>query len=201
MSDAVVVAAPIVVEARDIDVVAEAFVTARPEYKIRKTNSKTFRCTTLAENEGINWKKGLVYMINRYSKGINLEMWAYSPKGGVHLAEFNPKFEALASDTIKCEPLGHARKLRIQILDTATTEEMTTQIVSFLDTIEPTVAEVRALVPAVEPKAKKAKVEVKAETTVDATLPEGTVIEGQVPAEATVAKKSSKSKSKVKVAA
>lgn len=193
MSDAVVPVAPAKAEARDIDVVAEAFVTAHPEYKVRKTASKTFRCTTLAENENVNWKKGLVYMINRFAKGVNVEMWAYSQKGGAHLAEFNGKFEALASDTIKCEPLGHARKLRIQVLDTDTVEVMNAKIVSFLETIEPTVTEVRALVPSVEPKAKKEKV-----VKPDVTLPEGAVTEAPVAITAT--KKSGKAKSKAKAA-
>ena len=188
MSDAVVKAAP---AARSIDVVAELFVKNASAYKIRKTASKTFRCLTLTENENANWKKGLVYMVNRYAKGVNLELWLYSTKGGAHLAEFKDKFEALASDTIKCEPLGHAVKLRTQILDATTEDDADAQIAAFIAAVDPTVTTVRDLVPAAVVKEKKAK---KVKTTpVDTTLPEGVI-------ETTPVAKAPKAKSKAKAA-
>jgi hypothetical protein len=186
MSDGVVTA----VAAREIDAVAAEFMKICPSYKVRKTASKTFRCMTPADDEAANWKKGLVYFITRFSKGVNLEMWCYSTKSGAHLAAYNDRFKALAGDTIKCEPLGHAVKLRIQIKDTADDTAVTEQITAFLATVEPVVTEVRAEIPApvvAEKKAPKAKKEV-------VTPADGTVATEPVKAK-------SKSKSKIKQAA
>ena len=199
MSDPVVaestVSAPVAVVARDVDAVTAAFIAAAPHYKMRKTNSKTFRPITLVTDEDLNWKKGLVFLAARFSKGVNLEFWMYGAKGGAHLAEYNDQISALASDVIKCESCGLAKKLRIQIKDTATDEEMNAQITAFLAAIEPTVNEIREKVQVVvskkETKAKKVK-EVPA-------VPE--IIEGAPVVAETKKSSKSKSKSKVQVAA
>lgn len=204
MSDAVVTA-PAQVVVRDIDLVAKKMMELAPAYTIRKTGSKTFRCLTLAENENENWKKGLVYFMARYSKGVNVEHWLYSTKGGVHLMEYNDLFRALATDQIKCEPCGKAVKLRIQVLDSDTDEVMAQKITDFMNAIEPTVTEVRSkVVVHVSPKkTSKAKAEVAApaEPTpvepVTAVVPEIPSIPEEITEPAPAAPKS-KAKSKAK---
>lgn len=193
MSEAVVKT----VEVRSIDDVAVVFVNnIAPTYKIRKTASTTFRCATLIENEEVNWKKGLVYMITRYSKGVNVEMWLYSSKGGSHLAEYNGKFRALATEQIKCEPCGHAVKLRIQLPDTLTNAEVNTQMHAFFAAVDPTVAEVRGLVPvqAVTEKTTKKAVVPVVSNEVATTDVSGNNVVSEQPAQ------KSKSKSKAKAA-
>lgn len=155
---------------RSIDLIVKTFIETIPAYVQRKTNSTTFRCMTVKENENVNWRKGLVYLTARYSKGVNLEFWLYSTKGGVHLMEHNETFRKLATGEIKCEPCGKAVKLRIQLPDSLSDEEVVAKIKSFTDAIEPTVTEVRAKVPAVVSKKETAEAAKKATAT--ATVPE-----------------------------
>jgi hypothetical protein len=189
MSDPVVPVIP-VVEVRDINVVAEKLVSLAPAYKIRKTESNTFRCVTLSEDEALNWKKGLVYFIARYSKGINLEFWLYDTKGGVGLAQFNDLFRPLAKDGITCEPCGKAVKLRIQLPDADVEEIMITKITGFLAVIEPVATEVRTkIVINVSPK-KTAKAKTVAPAPVTEVAPPNPVLpeipeEPAIPAELT----------------
>jgi len=146
MSDQVVAPVEVkavVVEARDITKVAEMAVLASPNYKIRAGKADTFKNLTLAEDEKTNWKKGLIYLIARYSKGVNFELWMYSTKKGAHLAEFNNLIRPLAVGEVKCETLGHALKLRLQLVDTLTDEEVTAKITAFMTAIEPTLQAIR----------------------------------------------------------
>ena len=165
MSDSVVV--PVV---RDIVSVANKVVQIIPTYKVRAGKAKTFKNLTLIEDEKMNWKKGLIYLLCRFSKGVNLELWMYSTKKGAHLAEFNGRFAALATNGIICDPLGLAKKLRIQLLDSDSDEVVDAKIKAFTDAIEPTVTEVRALVPAPVVSKKETKAESKTDAKVDEVL-------------------------------
>jgi hypothetical protein len=191
MSDSVVVA-PVVPVVRDIAAVAGRVAQIIPTYKVRAGNAKTFVNLTLIEDEKINWKKGLIYLLCRFSKGVNLELWLYSTKGGAHLSQFNDKFRALASDSIKCEKLQHAVKLRIQLLDSDSDEVVDAKIKAFTDAIEPTVTEVRALVPA----PVVSKKETKAESKVEAKTEETPAVEAPTAPAASAPKAKAKSKAK-----
>ena len=131
------------VPARTFEQIANVAVAVMPVYKVRDTKSTTFRCLTLVEDEKINWKKGLVYLIARYSKGVNLEMWMYSTKGGAELAQFNDLIRPLAVGNIKSEALGKALKLRLQLADTMTDEEIETAIKGMMEAVEPTLQAIR----------------------------------------------------------
>lgn len=211
MSDAVV-PAPAQVVVRDIVSVAEAAVRLMPTYKIRKTNSKTFRCLTLAEDENVNWKKGLVYLIARYKAGVNLEMWMYSTKGGAHLAEYNDQIRPLAKGAIKCESLGSALKLRLPLADAMKTEDMEAAILEFMSSVEPTLTELRTKITVhVSKKETKAKAkteataETKAETPVEETKVEAPAAEAPAAKAAPLSKrqqkKAAKREAKAKAAA
>jgi hypothetical protein len=164
--------------AREIDAIAQVAVRLSPAYKIHKTASTTFRCLTLAADEAINWKKGLVYLIARYSKGVNLEMWMYSTKGGAHLADYNDLIRPLATGAIKAESLGKALKLRIQLADTMTDEEVEVAIKGMMDAVEPTLQAIREkIVIAVSKKETK--------KTAKAAAPADETPAPQVPADAT----------------
>lgn len=194
----VVTPAAVVPVVRDIEQILTVALELAPAYKMRKTNSKTFRCMTPIENENANWKKGLVYLAARYSKGINFELWLYSTKKGAHLAEFNDKFRTLANDTIKCEALGLAVKLRVQLPDAMADDVVRSTIEKFLATVEPTVTEVRALVPAVVSKAETAKAaKAAAEAAKTVAVPEVPVVEATTEvAEAPVSKRQAKKAAK-----
>ena len=144
MSDPVIaVTVPVTVSIREINAIADLAVQLVPEYKIRDQKADTFRNLTLAADEKINWKKGLIYLIAQYSKGVNFELWMYSTKGGAHLSEFNDQIRPLAIGAVKCEKLGHALKLRLQLQDTMKDEEVETAIKEFMTRIEPTLNEIR----------------------------------------------------------
>lgn len=199
MSDQTVVAAAVEVKAvvaRDIDVVTEGFIKVNPTYKVRKTESKTFRPITLIENEKVNWKKGLVYLTARFSKGVNLEMWVYNPDGGEGLAKFNGRFQALVSESIVSKPCGKAIKLRCQILDTDTEDEMMAKIEAFSKAVEPTVTEVRAEIPDPVIVSKKETAKVEAPVVPDAEATADAAVEAALNASKPEAKKSGKKSSK-----
>ena len=170
-------AAVVVVPARTIESIANVAVRLSPAYMVRKTASTTFRCLTLAENEKVNWKKGLVYLIARYSKGVNLEMWMYSTKGGAELAQFNDQIRPLATGAIKCESLGKALKLRLQLADSMSDEAVEVAITEMMDAVEPTLQAIREKIVIAVSK-KETKTAAKAAATDEAPAPE-------VPADAT----------------
>jgi len=161
------------VPARTFEQIANVAVAVMPVYKVRDTKSTTFRCLTLVEDEKINWKKGLVYLIARYSKGVNLEMWMYSTKGGAELAQFNDLIRPLAVGNIKSEALGKALKLRLQLADTMTDEEIETAIKGMMEAVEPTLQAIREkIVIAVSKKETKKAEKPAAETTAEAAAPQ-----------------------------
>ena len=165
--------------ARDFAKVAEVAARVSPTYKIRDTKSTTFRCLTLIDNEKVNWKKGLVYLLARYSKGVNLEMWMYSTKGGAELAQFNDMIRPLATGSIKCEALGKALKLRLQLADSLSDEAVETAIKEMMDAVEPTLQAIREkIVIAVSKKETKKAAKPATEATDETPAP-------QVPAETT----------------
>lgn len=145
---------------------------------VRPTNSTGYRILGTKENTELNWRKGLFYVLNQYSKGFNLEMQAYSVKKGAHLAEFNPKFQALggkttsAGDSITCEKFGLASRLRIRLPFSVGLDEMVKKAESFIKEVEPTVNEVRALLKDEDFIKAPKKVVSKKETPVQATTNE-----------------------------
>lgn len=164
------------VSAREIQSIADLAVKVSPNYMIRKTESTTFRCLTLLENEKENWKKGIVYFIARYSKGVNFEMWMYSTKGGAQLAEFNDLIRPLAIGSVKVESLGHALKLRLQLPDAMKDEDVESAIKEMMDRIEPTLQEIRGKIKIVvsEKKTVVKKEETKKIETPIPVLPQPT---------------------------
>lgn len=159
-NDEVVVAAPVVVApVREISAVANLAVKVSPAYKIRAQKATTFVNLTLVEDEKINWKKGLIFLICRYSKGVNFELWAYSSKKGAHLAEFNDQIAVLADDSVKCESLGLAKKLRLQLPDAMSDDAVEATIEKFMSRIEPTLQEIRSKVVVVVSEKKTPKAE------------------------------------------
>ena len=159
-NDEVVVAAPVVVApVREIGTVAAVAVKVSPSYKVRAQKAKTFVNLTLVEDEKVNWKKGLIYLIARYSKGVNFELWMYSTKKGAHLAEFNDLIRPLADESVKCESLGLALKLRLQLPDAMSDDAVEAAIEKFMSRIEPVLNEIRAKikVDVSEKKTAKAK--------------------------------------------
>ena len=140
--EAPVAALPVAIQ-RTIQAVADAGVRLVPAYCIHKTFSETFRCLTPGADEKLNWKKGLVYFIARYSKGVNFELWMYSTKGGAHLAEYKDMIRPLAVGATKCEPCGQALKLRLQIADAMKDEDIDAAILEFMTRNEPVLAAIR----------------------------------------------------------
>jgi len=135
----------------DLHVAAMAIAEKLGNLVVRPTDSTGYRILGTKENTDLNWRKGLFYVVNQYSKGFNLEMQAYSVKKGAHLAEFNPKFQPLggtsteAGDQIAYEKFGLACRLRIKLPYAAGLEEMVKKAESFIKAVEPTVEAVRAL--------------------------------------------------------
>lgn len=194
----------VAVSARDIDTVANQVMVVMPQYKIRKTSSNTYRNLTLAEDENVNWKKGLVYFIARYAKGVNLEFWLYSAKGGAHLAEHKDAFKILTEQNAELytiEPLGHAIKIRTKIPDAMTDEEMANQIKAFSEGIEPIAQEVRAKIVIVSKKDTKKEVKPQESAETQATEASAEAPATETKSETPAQPKAKKSKSKVKVAA
>jgi hypothetical protein len=180
-----VVATPVVAVQREIQAVAETAVRLMPAYKIRKTNANTFRNLTLVEDEKTNWKKGLIYLIARYSKGINFEMWMYGSKKSAGLAQFNDQVRPLAVGAIKCESLGHALKLRLQLPDAATDAETEAVILGFMEAVEPTLQAIREkIVVVVSKKETKAAAPVAPVVPVAPVEPEAPATEPAAPAAA-----------------
>lgn len=144
---------------------------------VRPTDSTGYRILGTKENTDLNWRKGLFYVVNQYSKGFNLEMQAYSVKKGAHLAEFNPKFQPLgntateAGDQISYEKFGLACRLRIKLPFAAGMDEMLKKAQAFIKAVEPTVAEVRALLKDEDFIKAPKKVVSKKETPVVAAAP------------------------------
>ena len=167
---------PVVVAPREIATIAEIAVKVSPTYKVRAQKAKTFVNLTLVEDEKTNWKKGLIYLITRYSKGVNFELWMYSTKKGAHLVEFNDQVATLADESVKCEALGLAKKLRLQLADTLSDDAVEAAIEKFMSRIEPVLNEIRSkiTIEVSKKETKKAKeVTAPAETPVtDATTAE-----------------------------
>jgi hypothetical protein len=167
---------PVVVSPRDITAVAAVAVKVSPSYKVRAQKAKTFVNLTLVEDEKVNWKKGLIFLITRYSKGVNFELWMYSTKKGAHLSEFNDQVSALADESVKCEALGLAKKLRLQLADTLSDDAVEAAIEKFMSRIEPTLNEIRGKVTVVvsekkTPKAKKVAAPAETPASVPANDP------------------------------
>jgi len=167
------VVAPVVVTERTMDQVAAIAVELVPGYKVLQNRSTTFKNLTLIENEKENWKKGLIYLICRYSKGINLEMWMYSTKKGAHLVEHVPTVRTQAQEKgYEVVSLGLAIKVRLQIPHLLSDEEMRAKIQEFMTHLEPTLQEIRGKIPTVskkETKAKKEEVKAEAVPAIEAT--------------------------------
>jgi hypothetical protein len=144
MSDSTVENVPAKANERSILDIAQKVCEIMPIYKVRDGRANTFRNLTLAEDETANWKKGLIYFISRYSKGVNLEFWLYSTKGGAHLKDYNDSIRSLVYDGIVCEPCGHAVKLRCQLPDEMSQDDVEQKIRTFVETIEPVAADIRS---------------------------------------------------------
>lgn len=178
----------------DLHTAAMAIAEKLGNLVVRPTDSAGYRILGTKENTDLNWRKGLFYVVNQYSKGFNLEMQAYSVKKGAHLAEFNPKFQPLgntatdAGDQIAYEKFGLACRLRIKLPYATGLEEMVKKAESFIKAVEPTVAEVRALLKDEDfikaPKKVVSKKETPAPVTAPVTEVKPVETKAEVPAEA-----------------
>jgi len=164
---------------------AAAIAAAVKGLEVRPTDSKTYRILGTVVDGDVNWKKGLIYVVNAGAKAIRLELQLYSPKKSAHLAEFKDRFNQFAGtvidgQTVEQAAFGLATRLRIELPYALGVEGIAALGAKFLALVNAEVEAVRALITLAPKKEKKAK-KVKAE-------------KAEAPAQA----KKAKSKTKVK---
>lgn len=165
---------------------AAAIAAAVEGLEVRPTDSKTYRILGTVVAGDVNWKKGLIYVVNAGAKAIRLELQLYSPKKSAHLAEFKDRFNQFAGtvidgQTVEQAAFGLATRLRIELPYALGIEGIAALGAKFLALVNPEVEAVRALVPVAPKKEEKKAKKVKAE-------------KAEAPAQA----KKAKSKTKVK---
>ena len=185
-----VAAAPVIVKL-DLAETAGKIAAANQFLVVRPTESTGYRILGTVENTDLNWKKGLFYVLNCFSKGFNLEMQAYSVKGGAHLAEFRSKFEDFASEKISIEKFGYAFRLRVKLPFAMGEEAMIAAATEFIALIDPEVQATRLLLKDedfVSKKESKAKAKLEAEAAkAAAAAPVATEPVAEAPAQETPA--------------
>jgi len=124
---------------------AEGVVAVLPILMVRPTESKDYRILGTVAKSEMNWRKGLIYQVLSYSKGLILEAQLYSVKKGAHLAEYKGKFEALITEEIQCLPKGLACRLKIKLPLALGKDGMVAKAVEFINLVEPHFEEVREL--------------------------------------------------------
>lgn len=128
---------------------------------VRKTDSDSYRIIGTAENGDINWKKGLIYVVNQYATGSRIELQLYSPKKGAHLAEFKDEFNEfsgakIGEETIEQLPFGLATRLRVKLPHALGIEKAAELGAAFIKLVNSKVEEIRAKITLPEKVAKKA---------------------------------------------
>lgn len=178
------------VQVLTIPEVAAAIVKANPELVIHENEATGYKCLITAEKTDLNWKKGLIWNVNCFSKGFNFEFQLYSSKKGAHLVEFVDRFKALANDKIKAENMGLTIRLRIKLPMSLGLDEIVKQATDLIKLVEPVANEVRALLKDEDfvskketSKAKKVEEQPKAEDPAKVEEPavEAPAAEAEVP--------------------
>lgn len=146
---------------------AAAIAAAFPGLEVRKTDSTTYRIIGTVVDGDVNWKKGLIYVVNTYATGIRIELQLYSPKKSAHLAAFKDEFNQFAGakigdETVEQLPFALATRLRVKLPFALGLEKIAENGAAFIALVNETVEAVRAKI-VLEPKKEKKPAKVKAE--------------------------------------
>lgn len=145
-----------------ISELAEAIVNAFKDQalEVRQTDSNSYRIIGTKENGNINWKKGLIYVINKYATGNHIELQLYSPKKGAHLAEFKDEFNQfngvkIGEESVEQLAFGLATRLRLKLPCALGLEKAAELGAEFIKLVNGKVEEIRAKITLPEKPAKK----------------------------------------------
>lgn len=137
--------------------------------EVRKTDSDSYRIIGTKENGDVNWKKGLIYVVNQYATGSRIELQLYSPKKGAHLAEFKDEFNQfngakIGEEAVEQLPFGLATRLRVKLPHVLGLEKAAALGAEFIALVNDKVEEIRGKITLPEKAAKK-PAKVKADKT------------------------------------
>jgi hypothetical protein len=188
---------PVVVGIGLQDAAAAIAAAAVQGLEVRKTSSDSYRIIGTKKDGEVNWRKGLIYVVNSYMSGLRIELQLYSSKKGAHLAEYKDRFNQFAgkkigAETIEQLPFGLATRLRVKLPYVLGLDGVAKAGAEFIELVDAEVEAVRALITLPE-KAKKAKKEAAPKTQAEPA-------EGKAAAKR-VAKSKSKTKAPAPVAA
>ena len=146
MSDTVVAQA-VVVPVVPVVITKEQFVEevakVCEDLVVRQTTGTSYKHLGTKVDGEVNFKKGMFYEVVTNSKGLTVNMLAYSTKQGAHLVEFRPLVEKLIGDGITIGNKGLAWKLVINLPNTLGLEKMVAEFKKFHEKINPTIEAIR----------------------------------------------------------